>query len=128
MKMRFLLVLLCACLLLGACTATPGESQETKTGDAPAWEQGNQLDSTEPPVQAEKEFVKAVYEELPVEQDDFQYGNMQKGSAGNNFVIHGDQVLLVGGSTVRYLYAYDLTTDKVQRFCDIPGCDHSTSV
>ena len=70
MKMRFLLVLLCACLLLGACTATPGESQETKTGDAPAWEQEKQPDSTEPPVQAEKEFVKAVYEELPVEQSD----------------------------------------------------------
>lgn len=127
MKMRFLLILLCACLLLGACTATPGESQETKTGDAPAWEQEKQPDSTEPPVQAEKEFVKAVYEELPVEQSDYQYGNMQKGSAGDNFVIHGDQVLFVGGSTVRYLYAYDLTTDKVQRFCDIPGCDHSTS-
>ena len=127
MKMRFLLVLLCACLLLGACTAAPGESQETKTGDAPAWEQEKQPDSTEPPVQAEKEFVKAVYEELPVEQNDFQYGNMQKGNADENFVIYGDQFLVVGGSKVRYIYAYDLATGKAQRFCDIPGCDHSTS-
>lgn len=127
MKMRFLLVLLCACLLLGACTATPGESQETKTGDAPAWEQEKQPDSTEPPVQAEKEFVKAVYEELPVEQNDFQYGNMQKANADDNFVIYGDQFLVVGGSKVRYIYAYDLATGKAQRFCDIPGCDHSTS-
>ena len=127
MKMRFLLVLLCACLLLGACTATPGESQETKTGDAPAWEQGNQPDSTEPPVQAEKEFVKAVYHELPVEQSDYQYGNMQKANADDNFVIHGDQFLVVGGSKVRYIYAYDLATGKAQRFCDIPGCDHSTA-
>ena len=96
MKMRVLLALLCLCLLLSACTAVPSEVQTTKTAEMPGQEQGNQPNSTEPPVQSEKEFVEAVYDELPVEDSYYQYGNMQINAALNV----EDSIIATGGSVV----------------------------
>lgn len=126
MKIRILAMLLCACLLLSACTTAPGEVQNTRAADLSGQEQENQPDSEETIPQNEKEFVKAVYDELPEEDSYYLYGNMQKANAAENFVVYGNEVLFVGGYISR-LYAYDLTTGKVRRFCDIPNCDHSSS-
>ena len=76
MKIRILVMLLCACLLLSACTTAPDEVRNTKAADLYGQEQGNQPNRTESLVQTEKEFVKAVYDELPEEDSYYQYGIM----------------------------------------------------
>lgn len=127
MKMRFLLVLLCACLLLGACTATPGESQTTKAADLSVQEPERQPDSTEPPVQPEKEkpHVEAVYDELPEEHSYYQYGNMQINGPAGEYIRYKDQVVFSAyGNSRQRRYAYDLSTGEVRIFCDLPGCEH----
>ena len=126
MKTRVIALMLCLCVMLSACAVVPGQTQGTngneQTGQEPTW----QPDNGEPPIQTEKEFVKAVYDELPEEDCYYRYGNMQKANADENFVIYGDEVLFVGGDISR-LYAYDLTTGKARRFCNIPDCDHTSS-
>ena len=83
MKIRILAALLCTCVMLSACTAVPGNVQGAEVATLATQEPDKQPDTTEPPVQSEEEFVKAVYEELPEEDSYYQYGNMQiNGPAG----------------------------------------------
>lgn len=127
MRTRIFAMLLCLCLLLSACAAVPGEPRETEVANLSAQEPVKQPDTTEPPAQAEKEFVKAVYEELPVEDSYYHYGNMQKTNAGDNFALYGNKVLFPGGQKPRGLYSYDLDTGKLELYCETPGCSHDTA-
>lgn len=127
MKTRILAVLLCTCVLLGACSGVPNDTQGTEAATLATQEPVKQPDTTEPPVQSEKEFVKAVYEELPVEDSYYLYGNMQKINADDNFVLYGDKVLFPGGKKPRGLYSYDLNTGKLELYCETPGCSHDTT-
>lgn len=117
MKMRTLVALLCICVMLSACTAVPNDAQGTELATLTTQEPVKQPDTTEPPVQSEKEFVKAVYEELPVEGSYYHYGNMQKINADDNFVLYGDKVLFPGGKKPRGLYSYDLNNSDCD--CDL---------
>lgn len=127
MKLRIFAALLCLCLLFTACAAVPGQSQETGNADQPVQNQEKQPDTTEPPEQSQQEFVPAVYEELPVEDSYYHYGNMQKVYGSTNFVRYGDKVLFNTEEGKRGLYAYDLNTGEVGLYCEIPNCNHDTT-
>ena len=128
MKMRTLVALLCICVMLSACTAVPNDAQGTELATLTTQEPVKQPDTTEPPVQSEKEFVKAVYEELPVEDSYYQYGNMQINGPAGEYILYKGQVVFSANSNGRQRrYAYDLSTGEVQIFCDLPGCDHNGS-
>ena len=133
MKLRIFAALLCLCLLFTACAAVPGQPQGTQVTNLTAQEQEKQPDTTEPPEQSQQEFVPAVYEELPVEDSYYHYGNMQKVLGDTNIVRYGDKVLFNGtintenGYQRSRLCAYDLTTGEVRLFCNIPNCNHDTS-
>lgn len=127
MKMRILAALLCTCVMLSACTAVPSNGQGTEVATLATQEPVKQPDTTEPPVQSEKEFVKAVYEELPEEDSYYQYGNMQINGPAGEYILYKDQVIFTtGGERSMKRYAYDLNTGEVRIFCDLPECDHKS--
>ena len=125
MKMRTLVALLCICVMLSACTAVPNDAQGTELATLTTQEPVKQPDTTEPPVQSEKEFVEAVYDELPEEDSYYQYGNMQINGPAGEYILYKDQVIFTACKD-KYpkRYAYDLNTGEVRIFCDMPDCDH----
>lgn len=105
MKNRvWFVLLLCASLLLTACTATDPDN----------------LFGT-----VAKQDVIIPGEPLAVET--YQYGNMQK-SPGGEFQRLGNEVLfsyIPAGGTIK-LYSYDLTTGQVRPYCGDATCKHSS--
>ena len=130
MKMRILATLLCICVMLSACTAVPKDTQGTEVTTLATQETLNRPDTVEQPEQperSEKGFVKAVYDELPVEHSYYQYGNMQINGPAGEYILYKDQVIFTaGGEQSLKRYAYDLNTGEVRLFCDLPGCDHKS--
>ncbi len=117
-KFSLIAILLCACLLLTACTATdPDNLFETPQGStgstAPS---GTESTQTEP-------------EEVILYTGTYQYGNMQKNQPSGNFMLLGNEVMFyhhVDGQFM--LYCYDLITEEVRLYCEDATCKHEDCV
>ena len=105
---KFVLIiwLLCACVLLSACTA----SDPNNLFEIPSDTQNSQPDS-------ENTYTGA-----------YQYSNMQN-PAGNGFMLLDNEVIfthITNGQT--RLYAYDLITEEVRYYCNDATCKHENCV
>lgn len=107
MKKRFIGLLMGICLLFGACS-----------------EQVQHPDATEPPVETTEAVVEAAYDVLPVEENYYQYGNMQKNIPSGNYMLYGDEVVFEVLQEQSILYSYDLHTGTVSLFCKDADCLH----
>ncbi len=117
-KFSLIAILLCACLLLTACTATdPDNLFETPQGStgstAPS---GTESTQTEP-------------EEVILYTGTYQYGNMQKNIPSGNFMLLGNEVIFIRlASRNPLLYRYDLITEEVRPYCEDATCTHKDCV
>lgn len=125
-RFSLFVLLLCACLVLTACTATdPDNLFEIPEGNtAPSDTESTQ---TEPD---ETESAASDAEEVILYTGTYQYGNMQKNAPPGDFMLLNNKVLfshLVNNSKFM-LYSYDLITEEVQFYCQDATCKHGDCV
>ena len=126
MKNRvWFVLLLCASLLLTACTATdPNNLFETT--------EGNPADTTAATVAAtvstepSEESKVNDFDASVMFEEGYQYGNMQKNVPPGSFMRLGNQVLFDYHTDMFRLYTYDLTTGEVSSFCKDATCKHKS--
>ena len=93
MKNSFIGILMVLCLLLSACGNTLPEvaqTRPTETTEATVPTQEEEIQDTQP---QEVEKYPEAHEVVPVGEDYFQYGNMQKNLPAGNFLLYGDEIL-----------------------------------
>lgn len=124
MKHSVIGLLLALCLLLSACgAATPdaAQTQPTETTEATVLTQEQEIDETVPVINhAEAHAV------VPVGEDYFQYGNMQKNLPAGNFLLYGDEILFRACGN-RFVLSYEIETGNVRMFCFKEDCEHDDS-
>ncbi len=126
MKMRIIGALLSVCLLLSACGAGTHKDEAVNT-DTTAQTPEQETLSTEPSKQPEETVRGPVFEEIPKMEDDYyQYGNMQINVPSGDFLLYNGEVVFDVRSKT-FLYSYNLTTGEVRLFCASEGCDHRGS-
>ena len=123
MKNSFIGILIVLCLLLSACGNTLPEvaqTQPTETTEATVPTQEEEIQDTQP---QEVEKYPEAHEVVPVGEDYFQYGNMQKNLPAGNFLLYGDEILF-WTSENNFILSYEIETGKVRPFCIKEDCDH----
>ena len=114
-------LLLCASLVLTACTATDPDNlfEMPEGGTTPSDAECTQ---TEPD---ETESAASDTEEVILYTGTYPYGNMQKNVPPGNFVLLGNEVMF---SSFAYynplLYCYDLVSEEVRLYCGDATCKH----
>jgi len=121
-RFSLFVLLLCACLVLTACTATdPDNLFEIPEGNtAPSDAESTQVEPDE------TESAPSDAEEVILYTGTYQYGNMQKNAPPGDFMLLNNKVLfshLVNNSKFM-LYSYDLITEEVQFYCQDATCKH----
>ena len=116
-QLSLLVLLLCACLLLTACTAADTDNLfEMPEGTTESTAEA--MESTEA---THKEFVNYT--------GTYPYGNMQKTLSGGGFLLLDNEVIFEFiVDTNSLLYAYALNTEEVRVYCQDATCKHKDCV
>jgi len=107
-KSSLLVLLLCACLLLSACTATdPDNLFEMPQDDVVNSE------NTQPNI---------------THTGSYPYGNMQVVSSNAFLLLDNEVIFRHFKDTDFWLYVYDLNTEEVRLLCDDASCRHESCI
>ena len=129
MKNRvWFVLLLCASLLLTACTATdPNNLFETTEGN-PADTTAVTAADTES-TGSGKQSGTNEFDGSAMFEEGYQYGNMQKNIPSGDYMLLGNEVLFQVCSNGRFMmYSYELTTGEVAPLCKDATCRHRDCV
>lgn len=126
MKKRLIGLLIVACLLLTACTATDPDNLFEIELDNNVTSTSENNDDT---IVFTIEDTQSNAEDIVCYADAYQYGNMQKINPAGNFMLLNNEVIINPLQEIHtIIYSYDLLTGKTRPLCKDATCDHKTCV